>query len=450
MIRYCSGHFIAIALLLSLAACAPPDTAPGPSSNPAARPPAPSAQTAQAVAPTRPYMGANIRAIELPPNQSPTGQTSALRVEFAIDGSPAQAAGIEPGDIILSINGTPTDTAERLVQTETSLGAGASVPLVILRKGQQKNITVQLAPLPPDYDAQQRRYLETHIKAEQQAADDAERAGNSAQAFDHVVRALRLSLSAGDDPNLEAGLYPRLLNRVAALMPKLRTKPAVPSEADRHNRRALALLQSAAGPEDFDRATREYSEALYEAPWIPDLYYNYGLAFEKAGYTEKAAGSYRYYLILNPAPRDLEAIKQKLADLEVLADERKPWLPFVRTWPAPNGSSTRIDLRGRNLTVTTVKSAPNFPLSPNGDVLLTAVIHGRDFTGKWHVRTNEANTVKCYGAQFDMDSFGGIDPTGNVLRINTQARVFTFATCQETGTETQNPLNYDLRPAPPS
>jgi serine protease Do len=61
---------------------------------------------------------------------------------------PAAEAGVEPGDVIASVNGEPIEDAQDLVKKIRDMQPGASVKLGVLRKGQQKDIAVRLGELP--------------------------------------------------------------------------------------------------------------------------------------------------------------------------------------------------------------------------------------------------------------------------------------------------------------
>lgn len=57
-------------------------------------------------------------------------------------GGPAAQAGVEPGDIILSLNGTPVTSASQL--SDKLKKAGNNVALLVQRDGQQIFIPVDL------------------------------------------------------------------------------------------------------------------------------------------------------------------------------------------------------------------------------------------------------------------------------------------------------------------
>ncbi len=66
-------------------------------------------------------------------------------VEAMAAGSPAAAAGLRPGDVIISLAGSATPDGSRLDQVLTKQQAGATVPMGILRNNKQMEVEVLLA-----------------------------------------------------------------------------------------------------------------------------------------------------------------------------------------------------------------------------------------------------------------------------------------------------------------
>ncbi len=71
-------------------------------------------------------------------------------VNSVADGSPAEDAGIEPGDLILELNGAPLrDSADLRLQVG-EMAPGTSVSLTVLHGGDRKHVRVKLGELPGD------------------------------------------------------------------------------------------------------------------------------------------------------------------------------------------------------------------------------------------------------------------------------------------------------------
>ena len=67
--------------------------------------------------------------------------------------SPAAKAGIESGDIITAVNGTPVKDARELARMIGMIAPNTSIKLDILRKGEAKTLTVTLGQMPNERQA---------------------------------------------------------------------------------------------------------------------------------------------------------------------------------------------------------------------------------------------------------------------------------------------------------
>ncbi|MEM6978972.1 MAG: Do family serine endopeptidase [Planctomycetota bacterium] len=65
-------------------------------------------------------------------------------IKAVLENQPAAAAGLQPGDVVLSIDGKPVTSSTRLVNYIASRPPGASVQLVVNRYGERLNVTVNL------------------------------------------------------------------------------------------------------------------------------------------------------------------------------------------------------------------------------------------------------------------------------------------------------------------
>jgi serine protease Do len=67
--------------------------------------------------------------------------------------SPAVKAGIQAGDVITAVNGTPVRDARDLARQIGAMSPGTTVRLTVLQKGQEKTISVTLGELPNEREA---------------------------------------------------------------------------------------------------------------------------------------------------------------------------------------------------------------------------------------------------------------------------------------------------------
>jgi serine protease Do len=80
-------------------------------------------------------------------------QARGAMVDNPQDGSPAAKAGIEAGDVITSVNGAEVKDARDLARNISMIAPGTSVKLDVLHKGESKTLTVALAEMPNDRQA---------------------------------------------------------------------------------------------------------------------------------------------------------------------------------------------------------------------------------------------------------------------------------------------------------
>jgi len=71
-------------------------------------------------------------------------------VARVIAGSPAQAAGLKPGDIITAVGGRPVDSREAFSTMTATVAAGQPLPLTVARAGGTESISVRPSEAPAD------------------------------------------------------------------------------------------------------------------------------------------------------------------------------------------------------------------------------------------------------------------------------------------------------------
>jgi serine protease Do len=101
---------------------------------------------------TRSWLGVSIQKVNGPLAKAfklPASKKGALVAEV-VEGSPAQAAGIVAGDIILAFDGKPIDGIDDLSWLASTAGTGKTVGVKLWRKGKEKSVEVTLEELPAD------------------------------------------------------------------------------------------------------------------------------------------------------------------------------------------------------------------------------------------------------------------------------------------------------------
>jgi S1-C subfamily serine protease len=96
--------------------------------------------------PQRGYLGVAAQPVRLPEHQRAGGdRETALLVVGVSAGSPAEAAQVLVGDLLLDFDGQPIESPERLLELLQGQAAGRSVPLRVLRGGSVLALTVTVA-----------------------------------------------------------------------------------------------------------------------------------------------------------------------------------------------------------------------------------------------------------------------------------------------------------------
>jgi S1-C subfamily serine protease len=86
---------------------------------------------------------------EMPTLPDLTGMRGAM-VQEVVAGSPAEAAGVQVGDIIAGVDGTPIDANHRLADVVSRYQPGDRVKLKVWRAGNVKSVTATLGENPQD------------------------------------------------------------------------------------------------------------------------------------------------------------------------------------------------------------------------------------------------------------------------------------------------------------
>lgn len=96
---------------------------------------------------------------------------------------------------------------------------------------------------------------------------------------------------------------------------------SVPEEAMRHFQRGIAAVEIAKTPEDYEKAIKEFEQAIIYAPSWAEAYYNLGLAQEKAERYKDAITSLKKYLQLSPYAPNAKTVKELIFRLEYKAEQ---------------------------------------------------------------------------------------------------------------------------------
>ena len=93
-------------------------------------------------------MGLAVHSIELPAAQRTGGRERALLIMAITPSSPADAAGLMVGDLLLDFDGQPVSTPEQLLDLLTDRRVGQTVIARTLRGGTARDVTITVAARP--------------------------------------------------------------------------------------------------------------------------------------------------------------------------------------------------------------------------------------------------------------------------------------------------------------
>lgn len=96
----------------------------------------------------------------------------------------------------------------------------------------------------------------------------------------------------------------------------MKPTPTIPEGAKRNFVKANTFLKDAKNASDYKYAIDAYEEALLDAPWWGNAYYNLGIALAGAGWYDDAKESINLYLLTNPSEADKNQAQNKIYEIE--------------------------------------------------------------------------------------------------------------------------------------
>jgi hypothetical protein len=86
------------------------------------------------------------------PFSFPEGDVSGVIVQHVVEDSPAESAGLQAGDVITALDGTPVESAQALTESIAGHTPGDVVTLTVVRlnDGNERQVDVTLAAHPED------------------------------------------------------------------------------------------------------------------------------------------------------------------------------------------------------------------------------------------------------------------------------------------------------------
>jgi tetratricopeptide (TPR) repeat protein len=113
------------------------------------------------------------------------------------------------------------------------------------------------------------------------------------------------------------GLREKIIRHVQSMRPA----PAIPEETRKYMVRGRAAFASAKQVSDYQESVEEFNKAALIAPWVGDVYYNLGIAQEKAGLLASAVQSFKLYLVASPTAPDAPKVRDLIYEIEYRAEK---------------------------------------------------------------------------------------------------------------------------------
>jgi cytochrome c6 len=107
-----------------------------------------------------------------------------------------------------------------------------------------------------------------------------------------------------------------LRGKIIKLALTLDPKPAIPDDAAVAAAKGKTIFTNASSPDDLKAAAAAYADASNLAPWVPDYYYNEGLALEKAGQFDDAITALNVYLMAAPDASDTNDVRGRIEGIK--------------------------------------------------------------------------------------------------------------------------------------
>ncbi|HEV2135788.1 MAG TPA: hypothetical protein VGR47_16240 [Terracidiphilus sp.] len=107
-----------------------------------------------------------------------------------------------------------------------------------------------------------------------------------------------------------------LRTKIIQLALTLDPKPAVPEDAAVDAAKGKTIFASASSPDELKAAAAAFAQASQIAPWVPDNYYNEGLALEKVKQYDDAIRDLNFYLLAAPGASDTADVRGKIEGIK--------------------------------------------------------------------------------------------------------------------------------------
>jgi tetratricopeptide (TPR) repeat protein len=162
------------------------------------------------------------------------------------------------------------------------------------------------------------------LRAAEAAGDEVARQGDFDTALARYLAVLRQVQRYSEQDQ-------RVRQSTIKVVRSMATLPPLSAAVMRYMVRGEAKVK-AGGAGSYDAAAQEMEQALLEAPWLADGYFNLGTVQDKAGRFEQAIQNLRLYRFAAPQAQNAAAAQAKIYELEVKQEEAIRTLLLVGVW----------------------------------------------------------------------------------------------------------------------
>lgn len=235
------------------------------------------------------------------------GTVKAIQVVSVVRATSAEKGGLLKGDLIMRMNGVPSQDLKAFLQKLGATAPGSIIQLNILRGKEEKKIDISLGSRNDTSIMESNRLIASLLTKKKmlKPAEEAEKSGHYRKAFLLYRKASR--------PDSD------IIGRIISLYHKLDPAPVIPEEARKHAVFAATATKVAKDNSGYDQAIKEYYAVMHQAPWWADPYFNLALVLEKRGRFSEAVKVLRLYLLASPNAPDANTIQAKIYELEFKA-----------------------------------------------------------------------------------------------------------------------------------
>ncbi len=169
-----------------------------------------------------------------------------------------------------------------------------------------------------------RRQAEERIRASEMAADEAARQGQFGKALEQYREVLKnIQRYSEQDQRVRRAAIKAAQAMVAP--------PTLPENVLRYMVRGETKVKMG-GAGSYEAAAQEMEQAILEAPWFADGYFNLGTIQDKSGKFNQAIQNFHLFLLAAPQSRSAVAVRAKIFGLEVMQEDAIKTLRLMGTW----------------------------------------------------------------------------------------------------------------------